>query len=757
MIRAITRIVVPLLLGCPLLRAQANILTANGGNDRANANLQETRLSPATVSASRFGKLTSLAGDGQIYAQPLYVSGFSIGGATLNVLFVATMHNSVYAYDADSASHAPLWQVNLGPSVPAPFLFGQYGDIGGEVGILGTPVIDLQRSVIYVVTDTLENGAAAFFLHALDLATGNEKLGGPARIQGAVQGSGSGGAADGTIAFNPAQHIQRPSLLLVNGAVHVAFGSHGDQSPYHGWLMSYDAGDLTRHLGTYMSTPNGDGGAFWQSGRGPAADGQGNIYGITGNGDYDGVRNFAQSFVKLAGAPPARIGSFTLRNWKAMSDADADISAGPALISGMQKVVGADKTGNFYLLDVDAMEHPDSAGANTFQVFTISASSIFNFAVWSRPGVASIYVQGHGEPLKCFQLVPSGFNSLPRSTTVNTVKWERIGMTLSADGATDGTGILWEITGNYNDSTTSGTLHAYDASNLASELWNSDMNPADTMGPLVKFVSPTVANGKVFVPTLAGSVVVYGPLTGIQVRSAQPVINSVTDAAGYSSEVVSPGELVAIFGSNLGPTTPAGAQLDASGNVTTSLANTQVLFDGVPAPMVWAGAGQVNAVVPFGVSSQVAQVQVQYQNQMSNALSMPVAPSSPGIFSMDGSGSGQGAILNQDGSINSFGNPAPRGAVITLYATGAGGFSPAGIDGTVVNADNLPAVLLPLSVEIGGIDAEVLYAGGAPGLVEGVVQVNARIPAGAPVGAAVPVILSVGNRTSQSGLTVAVQ
>src|SRR5262249_9442 len=152
---------------------------------------------------------------------------------------------------------------------------------GGEVGILSTPVIDLQRSLIYAVTDNLRAGVPAFSIHALDLTTGSEQLGGPTVIQGSVPGSGSGGA-NGTVPFNPQQHIQRPGLLLANGAVYIAFGSHGDQSPYHGWLISYDAGDLTHQLGIYMSTPNGDGGAFWQSGRGPAADDQGSIYAITG-------------------------------------------------------------------------------------------------------------------------------------------------------------------------------------------------------------------------------------------------------------------------------------------------------------------------------------------------------------------------------------------------------------------------------------------------------------------------------------------
>ena len=190
-----------------------------------------------------------------------------------NVVFVSTMHNSVYAFDADSVSLGTvLWQVNLGKSVPATVLFGEYGDIQNEVGILSTGVIDLERSVIYVVADVYENGSPAFYLHALDLATGAERLNGPMKMSASAPGSGSAVLSDGTIPLDPMQHIQRPGLLLANGAVYAGFGSHADQFPYHGWILSYDASDLTRRLGVYISTPNGNGGAFWQSGRGLAAD-----------------------------------------------------------------------------------------------------------------------------------------------------------------------------------------------------------------------------------------------------------------------------------------------------------------------------------------------------------------------------------------------------------------------------------------------------------------------------------------------------
>jgi hypothetical protein len=489
--------------------AQVNILTANSNNDRTNANLQETQLSTATVSASAFGKLGVFPVDGQVYSQPLVAAGLPIvGGGTRNAVFVSTMHNSVYAFDADAMSPANLlWQVNLGASVPAPLLFGQYGDVAFEVGILSTGVIDLQRSVIYVVADVFENGAPVFYLHALDLATGAERLKGPVALTASVPGTGSGALADGTIPLDPMQHIQRPGLLLANNSVYIGFGSHGDQDPYHGWMLSYDASDLSRQVGVYMSTPNGNGGAFWQSGRGPAADLQGNLYAVTGNGDYDGMQNFGESLVKVSAQGSATLDSFTPSDWKPMSDNDYDLSAGPALITGTHTVIAADKGGNLYVINGDAMRQPGSAA-----IIAASTGSIFNFAVWSRDGSANVYTQGEQEPVKCFQITGNSANPEPLSTAVNSVPFGRIGMTISANGSQDGSGILWESTGDYNAGTP-GTLHAYDASNLANELWNSDMNPdRDQMPPVTKFVPPTVANGKVYVPSNSNVITVYGLL-----------------------------------------------------------------------------------------------------------------------------------------------------------------------------------------------------------------------------------------------------
>jgi uncharacterized protein (TIGR03437 family) len=734
--------------------AAVNILTANGDNDRTNSNLQETQLSPATVNASTFGKLGVFAVDGQVYSQPLVVTGLSMAGmGTHNVVFVTTMHNSAYAFDADAmAPVSTLWQVNLGSSVPSLLLYGPDGDITNEVGILSTGVIDLQRGVLYVVADVLKNDAPVFYLHALDLTTGAERLNGPVALAASVRGTGTEARADGTIPFDPMQHLQRPGLLLANDAVYVSFGSHGDMDPYHGWMLSYDASDLSHQAGVYMSTPNGNAGSIWQSGRGPAADSQGNIYAITGNGDYDGVRNFGQSYLKLPATGAAPLDSFTPSNWKSMSDNDYDISAGPALVAGTHAVIGADKGGRLYVINGDAMRQAGSAS-----IIAASTGSIFNLAVWSRGGNASVYAQGEGEPVKCFQVTGNTVNPKPVSAALNAIPYGRIGMTISANGVQDGSGILWETAGDYFAGAP-GTLYAYDASNLANELWNSDMNSArDQMSPITKFVAPTVANGKVYVPGNSNEVTVYGliPPPGGGGETF-PSIATLVSAASYSP-AVSPGELVAIFGSNLGPTAPAGLRLDASGSVATTIGDTQVLFDGVASPMIFASATQVNAIVPFGATAGTTEVQVQYQGQASLSLPMTVVPAAIGIFSVDSSGVGQAIALNQDGKLNSALNPAAPGSVVTFMATGAGQWSPAGVDGAIVGAGDLARPVLPVNAMVGGQPAEVQYAGGAPGVVEGVIQVNLQIPATSQTGAAVPLMLQVGDSTSQPGITLAIQ
>jgi uncharacterized protein (TIGR03437 family) len=756
MMRHLIRLIPAITLSIPIVTAQTNVVTANYGNDRANANLNETKLSPGNVALGSFGKIGSFPVDGQVYAQPLYLSGIAIPGqGTHNLLFLCTQHNSVYAYDADSAA-APnlLWQVNLGPSVPSG-TFGDYGAIAPEIGILSTPVIDPTAGVLYVVADTLPNGSPQFQLHALDLRSGKDIANSPVTVAGQVEGNGAG-AQDDVVVFDPYWHIQRPGLLLSGGKLIATFGSHDDDGPWHGWLFAYDALDLGKAPSVWNTTSKGLGGAIWQSGRGLAADAAGNIYAITGNGDYDGVANFSETFLKMTPDGAALSDWYTPPNWKELTDGDFDLAAGPALIPGTQTIVGGDKAGQLYLIDGTSMGHGTSGRANIIPA--VQSGGIFNLAIWNRQNGAYVYIPELNSTFKCYQVAGGAFNQTPvsASTTGGTDPYG--GLALSANGSIDGTGILWATTGDNTKVTLPGTLHAYDAGNLANELWSSDMSGGnDFLGTFAKFVSPTVVNGKVYVPTWSNAVVAYGLLAAGTGGQPQPAIGGVANSASFAVDSVSPGELVTIFGNNVGPAIAAGIQLDSAGNLQAMTGGAQVLFDGIPAAMIYAATSQLNAVVPFGIKASSTQVQVIYNGLGSASFPMTVQAATPGIFAADGSGAGQAAALNQDNQPNSSDNPAARASVVTLYAEGAGLMDPPGQDGSVVSAPSLPKPVLPVSVTVGGIAANVLYAGGAPAFVEGVLQIDFVIPDGAPSGPAVPLILQVGTASTKQPVTIAVQ
>lgn len=736
--------------------AQVNVLTANYGNDRTNANVQEKILTTANVAPASFGKVGSFPVDGQVYAQPLYVSGVSIPNKGVhNVLYVATQHNSVFAYDADSVSTPNLlWHVNLGPSVPNT-LFEDFYDIDPEIGLLSTGVIDPLAGVLYVVAETLQGSKPQFQLHALGLSNGQEMLNGPVTVTGQAVGTGAG-ASGGVIAFDPMWQIQRPGLLLANGGVYFTFGSHGDQGSWHGWLFRYNAADLRQAPTVFMDTLTGVGGAIWQSGRGLAADSAGSIYTISGNGDYDGVTNFSESFLKFSNAAqPALTDWLTPVDWQDLTDDDADLAAGAGLLPGTHLIVGGDKNGNLYLADGDNLGRGINGKAQVFHA--AQNGGVFNFAVWNRGSQTYVFIPELFGSFKCFSISGRSVNTAPVSLASGAIDNEYTGLSISANGTQAGTGILWATTGNHGVVGLPGTLHAFDASNLANELWNSDMaQSTDALGTFAKFANPTVVNGRVYVPTWSNSITIYGLLPSQSMEGPPPAIAAVTNAASYAQPAVSPGELVTIFGQNMADVNALGTQLDASGNVTTLLGNTMVLFDGLPAPIIYASANQLSAVVPFGIAGATTQAQVQYQGQMSNTLALPVAPATPGIFTADGSGTGQAAALNQDDTINSPANPAAAGSMLVLYATGAGQLNPPGQDGTVVTAANLPQPVLPVSVLVGGQPATVLYAGGAPQLVEGVIQINIQLPAGV-TGSQVPVVFAMGSAASRSAVTVAIQ
>jgi hypothetical protein len=501
-----------LLLFPAALCGQVNVLTANYDNNRTNANLNETVLTTGNVGPGTFGKIGAFPVDGLIFAQPLYAAGVDIPGkGAKNVLFVATMHNSVFAFDADApASTTPLWQVNFGPSVP-PSVFNCW-DFDTEMGILSTPAIDPSRSAIYVVSDTFENGVPVFRLHALDFSGGHEKLGGPVEIKAAVNGYGDGNQ-NGVVILDPVQHIQRPGLLLLNNRVYVAFGSHCDQYPFHGWIVSYDAANVQQPSIVFNTTPDSGSGSIWQSGRGIAAGPDGNIYVASGNGYYDGDTNFGESFMKL-NANLTLLDWFAPADWQELSDVDYDLgSLGPVLVPDTDLLIGGDKFGNVYVLNRLNLGHLGLPGAVFPQIFrAVDKNGIFNIALWNHETGPIAYVVENGNWTAAFRLVGGQLETTPFSKTEVTSDYPFQGMAISANGSVPGTGILWMTTGDhFYTPGIPGTLHAFDALDLTRELWNSDMNPRrDPPGVFAKFVAPTVVNGRVYVPTFSNQVVVYG-------------------------------------------------------------------------------------------------------------------------------------------------------------------------------------------------------------------------------------------------------
>jgi uncharacterized protein (TIGR03437 family) len=740
-----------------LLIAQGNVLAANYDNERTNLNLNERLLKPSNVNVLAFGKIGSFPVDGQIYAQALYVAGVQIPGqGHRNVVYTVTMHNSVYAIDADAPGFiAPLWQVNLGPSVPSSLL--NFTDILPEVGILSTPVIDLGRQAIYVVSDTLEGGLPVFRLHALSLADGHEICNGPAVVAASVTGNGAG-SNNGTLSFDASLQLQRPGLALVNNTIYVAFGSHGDGGSYHGWMFGYGASDLQQRAAVFNTTPNALGGSFWQSGRAPVIDSSGNIYAVTGNGDFTGESEFSDSVLKLSASGLMLLDWYTPDNWMELRDNDEDLgSAGAILIPGSNQLLAAGKSGDLLLINSNSMGHLGPMSSSSVVSFRASQNGIFNFALWQRSTDAIVYVQEPWGPLKTFRIDAGNLDPQIQSASIPAAPTLFAGIAVSADNRTDGTGIVWQTTGDYGTRRIPGTLHAFDATDLSRELWNSDMVPnRDTLGRFAKFVAPTVINGRVYVPTFSNQLAIYGLLAADSSPNNGIQITSVANGASLLVGPVSPGEVVTIFGANIGPVQFSGLEVDAAGLAKTVLANTQVLFDGVPAVLLYTSSAEVGAVVPFGASSPTTQMQVIYGGQTSASIAVPVVAAAPAFFALDGTGGGPGAILNEDGSVNAYINPASRGSIITVYGTGLGTAIPFGNNSGL--AGSLPSPPdLPVTVLIDGQPAEISYMGAAPGMVQGIVQINVRIPDTTTPVYDVRVTIKLGKYSSPSTVTLSVQ
>ena len=519
---------------------QVSVLTSHNDNGRTGQNLQETILTASNVNRTQFGKLFRQVVDGYVYAQPLYVPGVTIPNkGTHNVVYVATEHDSVYAFDADDrtgSNKAPLWKASFlhrgVQTVPSKDTGAH--DIVPEMGITGTPVIDANSGTLYVVANTKEyqghSHTYVYRLHALDITSGAEKFGGPAMITASVSGTGDGGTVD---VLDPLRHLQRPGLLLVNGVVYVAFGSHGDIGTYHGWVIGYDAATL-QQVAVFNVTPNGAQGAIWQSGAGPAADAAGNIYFETGNGDFDANTagsDFGDSFVKLStsgvSTNPDTLSTlpvadyFTPYNQASLNSADLDLGSGAPLLLPDQPgasphlVVGSGKDGTIYLVDRDSMGEFNNNGMSDNQIVQSLPTAIGGTwsiaAYWSNGTANMVYYNGSGDVLRAFQLVPPPGLDPTRTQLLQVAAADTAfafpGATpsISANGTTNG--IVWTLQtdsvqrGDASYPRGSAVLHAYDANSLT-ELYNSKQaRGRDNPGGAVKFTVPTIANGKVYVGT----------------------------------------------------------------------------------------------------------------------------------------------------------------------------------------------------------------------------------------------------------------
>jgi hypothetical protein len=501
-----------LAFACAGSNAQVDVLTQHNDNARTGANLNETVLTPANVNRAQFGMLFIRTVDDQLYTQPLVVTGVTTDGGTRDLVYVTTVNNSVYAFDAnDSEASLPVWHVNFG--TPANVHSTNFGclDINGQMGIVGTPVIDKERGVLYVVALTragaLTGPLSGFTqkLHALDLATGADLPESPVTIE-----------AEG---FNALMENQRPALLLANGIVYVGYASHCDKEPYHGFLMAYDAKTL-RRVSVLNTSPTGSEASIWQSGQGPAVDDAGNIYVVTGNGSWDGVNNFSESFMKLT--PRLKLLDwFTPTNHFELDKRDEDLdSSGATLIPGTHLVLGGGKEGVLYTLDTRNLGHLGDEHA--IQHFKATASHLHSLVFWQSAKSGSLlYVWGQRDKAKVYKFdgdkleeTPWMMRDIPNQGHPGAM------LSLSANGNKDG--ILWaaiHATGDSWHESRPGILHAYDADDIRHELWNSLETPIrDDCGEYSKMAPPTIANGRVYLASFGsenvgtGQFCVYGLL-----------------------------------------------------------------------------------------------------------------------------------------------------------------------------------------------------------------------------------------------------
>jgi len=505
----------------------AGILSYHNDLSRDGLNSQEYALTTSNVNTNTFSKLFSCAADGAIYAQPLWVPNVNIGGGKHNVIVAATMRDSVYVFDADVSPCVTYWHQTL---IPAGETYGNFNDLGSkdiypDIGILGTPVIDPATNTIYLVSKTKTTaGVYHQRLYALNLATGAEGTGSPVELDNTITANGNceGGT---TMKFDPLLHNQRPGLALVNGVVYISWASHGDTGAfYHGWVVGYNAANLTRSavFNDSLNAVSGISycrGGIWMSGGAPAADTDANnvtsLYLISGNGVFDGAGSYGNSYLKLSTPSLGVTDFFTPFNQSSLDAADQDVgSSGTALLinaaNGKKLLVGGSKAEVIFVLDRTAMGR-FNATDNVVQEFAVTSHSFSTPAFWNNTLYYFGAQFGGQQAGQAFAFNPTTglFATTPTAQTTSTFGFPGSSPSISAT-PTGINGILWAL-----DSSAMGTnngaasaagpavLHAYDATNIATELWSSSQaaSARDQAGNAVKFIVPTVANGKVYVGT----------------------------------------------------------------------------------------------------------------------------------------------------------------------------------------------------------------------------------------------------------------
>ncbi|MGH9573097.1 MAG: LamG-like jellyroll fold domain-containing protein [Candidatus Acidiferrales bacterium] len=495
--------------------------TFHNDNSRTGQNSNETVLNLSNVSEATFGKLFSYSLDGLAYASPLYVANVNIPGqGSHNVVYIATENDTVYAWDADGLSSNPLWKANFLRSgvttVPCGDT-GECGDIPDQIGVTGTSVIDPSTETLYVVAKTKEGSSYVQRLHALDIATGAEKFGGPVVIQATVSGSGDG-SHGGQLTFDPLKENQRAALLLTSGVVYVAWAAHGDQAPWHGWVMGYTASTLQQTM-AYCVSPNGYGGGIWMSNGGLATDSTGNVFFTTGNGDFSansGGSDYGDSIVKIS-PNGSVVDYFTPYDQSYMEADDIDLaSAGPVLLLDQpgpipHVLIAAGKSGSIYVVNRDNMGqfNPNNNNQIVQTLQSVLPNGNQEEGNYSAPVLFSgyLYFGAVDDHLKAFQMSSGQLSPAPSSQSSEIYPNRGASFALSANGTSNG--ILWAVQDN---SPSNGVLSAYDASALSHELYTSKQaGSRDTLGVATKFSIPLVANGKVFV-VANGQIIAYGLL-----------------------------------------------------------------------------------------------------------------------------------------------------------------------------------------------------------------------------------------------------